>query len=407
MKPCHVLRELRTITKRLDTFETVQSLLADKIVHLPTSWKFLEEVSEDVTSLTSKIDNITNVIEGLSIASNTVLEKTHSLYLRTQNMSNSMDDIFALLSNESSHTVLSGNDNNATLLPIIEDVRRSLKRVVGDIGSWSSAVADNSRLINTIATDVRNLTPSNHQAALTNLEDHDEWPALAPGPSTPEQLALSSVPASTHADEHPTKDAEHSAVSEPSSPGQPLPSIHVDASICVDEQPPKASSLPSKAFLSRKQRKNAKGRRVLNNPSVATTSVLATDESPACVTQYEQYSPTPILKAASVPKSIFISRLDPETKESEVIQYITHYSSIPHDLISCKKLSSRAHNGSTPLVSSFRILVPEQYFPNVVNPGFWPDNLLVKEFVPHQKHRPQSQKLQKNESRRLPSTTPT
>ena len=75
-------------------------------------------------------------------------------------------------------------------------------------------------------------------------------------------------------------------------------------------------------------------------------------------------------------KTIFISRLAADTTENDIIAFINKKINDVSNIVINK------FNFSNPrITSSFKIFVPGDLFDGLLNPSFWPQNTLVKEFV--------------------------
>ena len=88
--------------------------------------------------------------------------------------------------------------------------------------------------------------------------------------------------------------------------------------------------------------------------------------------------PTDQLIVVAPRKTIFVSRLHPDTTVDNLRTYIkTKIPNLPDNGIKIFKF-----NKSQPRdISSFKIITPAKLFNLIVNRTFWPDGLLVKEFV--------------------------
>ena len=77
-------------------------------------------------------------------------------------------------------------------------------------------------------------------------------------------------------------------------------------------------------------------------------------------------------------KTVFISRLHPNTSTDNIRDYV---KSKINDL-SDSDLKIFKFNSSQPRdIASFKIIVPNKFLNFIVNNSFWPDGILVKEFV--------------------------
>lgn len=83
-------------------------------------------------------------------------------------------------------------------------------------------------------------------------------------------------------------------------------------------------------------------------------------------------------------KTIFISRLACSTSEENIRSYILSKCSEFND----NDCTIFKFNYTTPRdISSFKIIVPHHIFEVIVNENFWPCGVLVKEFIPRERHR--------------------
>ncbi|XP_058985094.1 uncharacterized protein LOC131805650 [Musca domestica] len=95
--------------------------------------------------------------------------------------------------------------------------------------------------------------------------------------------------------------------------------------------------------------------------------------------------PTDQLIVVAPRKTIFVSRLHPDTTVDNLRSYIeTKIPNLPDNGIKILKF-----NKSQPRdISSFKIITPAKLFNLIVNRTFWPDGLLVKEFVFRERTNP-------------------
>lgn len=107
----------------------------------------------------------------------------------------------------------------------------------------------------------------------------------------------------------------------------------------------------------------------LNSPTYASPEVI----NPQAIS-----SAVPIfLQAMPKPKSIFISRLHPDTTVDTVKDFIKQQNVIPADaFLSCRKI------GNKPTYSSFKITVASCHFAAVYDSNIWVDNIFKSEFQP-------------------------
>lgn len=138
--------------------------------------------------------------------------------------------------------------------------------------------------------------------------------------------------------------------------------------------------------------------------SVPSTSASALSIAPASVLPIVPASALPIAAATALPnapainlvavapkKTVFLSRLAADTSENDIITYIKSKIKPTADTV-VKKF-----NFSNPrITSSFKVFVSEDLFDTVVNPSFWPQNTLVKEFVYRNKKNSNIASIPKN-----------
>lgn len=95
-------------------------------------------------------------------------------------------------------------------------------------------------------------------------------------------------------------------------------------------------------------------------------------------------------------KTVFVSRFAPDTTTDDIDFYIKSNLEGDHHNLNIYKFKSSSSNH----LSSFRIIVSEDIFSKIVEPKFWPDRALVKEFIQRsRRRRPNLAKLpQKSET---------
>lgn len=84
------------------------------------------------------------------------------------------------------------------------------------------------------------------------------------------------------------------------------------------------------------------------------------------------------LRVVPPPFTIFLSRLEYGTKPSDIIDYIIQKNI---DTSSIRCLSLTADNLQGRMSASFKLIAPLSTGKIIVNPDFWPRNMLVKEFI--------------------------
>lgn len=85
------------------------------------------------------------------------------------------------------------------------------------------------------------------------------------------------------------------------------------------------------------------------------------------------------LRAIPPKKAVFVSRLAYETSTEDVNWFIKSKIGLNAEI------STRKFNYSQPReISSFKVVVPDQYFNTLLDPSFWPINTFVREFTARQ-----------------------
>ena len=87
-------------------------------------------------------------------------------------------------------------------------------------------------------------------------------------------------------------------------------------------------------------------------------------------------SPKP-LKIIDNTKSIFISRFSFETTENDIIHFVKTTLKLSDPNIKVYKFNYKY----TRAKASFRLTVPENLFPPIMNEKFWPKNTFIREFI--------------------------
>lgn len=91
--------------------------------------------------------------------------------------------------------------------------------------------------------------------------------------------------------------------------------------------------------------------------------------------------PSPVdctLRVVPPPFIVFLSRLEYGTKPSDIIDYLIN-KGIDTSSIRCQSLTPANLPGR--LSASFKIIAPSLVGKTIVNPNFWPCNMIVKEFT--------------------------
>lgn len=82
-------------------------------------------------------------------------------------------------------------------------------------------------------------------------------------------------------------------------------------------------------------------------------------------------------------KTVFLSRLASDTTVNDIGDFIrSNYSEIGDDIAIFKFNNSQPRD-----ISSFKISVPGKFFNDIVNKSFWPEGVLVREFVHRDRNR--------------------
>lgn len=85
-----------------------------------------------------------------------------------------------------------------------------------------------------------------------------------------------------------------------------------------------------------------------------------------------------ILKAVPPMKAVFVSRLVTSTTEDALKYYIVAKLSYPNpDDIIVRKI----YNKQRRKIASFKVMAPDPIYYTILNPGFWPEHIIVHEFV--------------------------
>ncbi|XP_033163777.1 uncharacterized protein LOC117143291 [Drosophila mauritiana] len=85
-----------------------------------------------------------------------------------------------------------------------------------------------------------------------------------------------------------------------------------------------------------------------------------------------------ILKAVPPMKAVFVSRLITSTTEDALKHYIV--AKLPYfnpDDIIVRKI----YNKQRRKIASFKVMAPDPIYYTILNPGFWPEHIIVHEFV--------------------------
>ncbi|XP_058978629.1 uncharacterized protein LOC131802430 [Musca domestica] len=116
-------------------------------------------------------------------------------------------------------------------------------------------------------------------------------------------------------------------------------------------------------------------KRAFSNPPAIVVQV---PPNPSAAVNADDPSSSNQLVVVARRKTVFISRLHPETSIVNIRNYMKSKlrDVSDNDLNIFKFKSSQERD-----ISSFKITVPNRLFNTVVSSSFWPDDILVKEFV--------------------------
>lgn len=158
-------------------------------------------------------------------------------------------------------------------------------------------------------------------------------------------------------------------------------------------------NFPKKSKNSSKASK-AKNLRKINDTPQASTSQSSTNDihhgRPQITAQQlsaalESTNNEPLiapLSAVEANKWIFISRLDPQTSEIQVVHHLTTNLQISASDIVCNKLIKKGISEDRISFTSFKIGLKSNLFDKVNNKTFWPTGAVVHEFKPRSKNWP-------------------
>lgn len=158
IKPCHVLRLMRDITNSLSSD---QSFILNKVNHISSNWGSIEVLSDDINSLNDKINGILERTKDLQSTSDVLLGKANDIMIKLSVLSNSIDDVQSAMASNCSDIMSNkspGNGINDSVLPAIIDIRRSVGQLKGEIGTCSAAINKNHENVNSLVSEVMNLT---------------------------------------------------------------------------------------------------------------------------------------------------------------------------------------------------------------------------------------------------------
>lgn len=411
IRPCHVLRLVKQI---FESLSADQALIADKIGPLSSGFAGLQLLSDDTNALSAKIDRLTAVAELIESSSGALMERTHALSSRIACMSRSLDDIQAVLAGFDP-----GSPGPSSILPVVDDLRRSVRQIKGDLGTWSTAVLANSELLGSIATNVKSLTMRN---------------SGSPSPVTSDAVCMvdpSLLPPSVGlvgVDTPVSEPAGDCSSLPPSALSRRVPSLagSVGADAPVSELGRGSSSRPCdshrgcsrRAGIRRGAKRRSRAARgghasgdSASVPAASDVGLGGLSEGPASGAPLPVSGGAPgrsdpvALRPAKLPKCIFISRVHPDTTEMDIVSHISSRAGVPSGMIACRGITPAHGRDGRAFTASFKVFVPEDAFLGVISPDIWPPGCIVREFV--RKGRPNPASRSKNSSARSPSITPT
>lgn len=302
---------------------------------------------------------------------------SHELSTKFAYMSASFDDLRVLLAGCDLPSTTCGA-SSGQVLPIVDDIRRSVDRLRSDLGSWSAASDRNSELIGAIAPDLRDLASrtsdcSNFLHPAATLEDSR---------NKNNNINNSKNKKTNNKNNNRNKRIE-AAKSSTSHANPEVTATPSDSTVAASSTAVAAGSGPDLPCLIPGQ--NALG--------------IESSESSGLV----QGAIT--IRPARLPRSVFISRIHPDTTEGEVVDHLSSRIGAPHSMIACRRINSQRCANNRSFTASFKVLVPEELFQATLSPDIWPNGSIVREFIP--RSQPGSRTMPKNWSRRSRSTTPT
>lgn len=117
---------------------------------------------------------------------------------------------------------------------------------------------------------------------------------------------------------------------------------------------------------------------IINHHNILTSIVPSTSSSNSTIMNHQNISTISQqreLRTITPKKTIFATRFALDTKAEEMKFYIlSKISNCCQDEIRVFKINSKNR-------ASFKIIVPENLFQQIVNPEFWPKNALIREFI--------------------------
>lgn len=142
--------------EQFSSFSSEQSFIADRVNQIYSSKLLnLDNFSDDLGAVLSKIDNLSELMGTVIENSSLLLEKNHQIMAKFDCVSGAVDELHAMVGCNGM-PCFSGAGQIA---PVVDDIRRSLRRVEGDLGSYSTAIGENTKILKSMALDVKAVGP--------------------------------------------------------------------------------------------------------------------------------------------------------------------------------------------------------------------------------------------------------
>lgn len=368
IKPCHILRFLRGTNEDVGSLSASQSFIARTVRDMSAKWATFENLSDDYGLLNGKIDKIGDLAATTLENSLSVLRKVSEVSTRCSSISVSVDELHALVSGGGLPSFLGADKVEA----VVGDISRGIRKVEGDIRSFSLAVGENAKTIESVVQEVKKLVSDKRVGALNKFSPKG-------GKANPKRHDRS---------KHTVVKSKSSSITTSSSVSCPLGESHPGPEISTSKVIT-PMSVPDPVTVSR----GVKDGEVVP-PSNSNNNTISTNDGaagPPCVPGVSDSVPEPAdastvsngsnddvitLSVVPRPKPIFISRLTPDTTCGAVLRFIRS-KGIDTSPISCKRISSP----SKPY-ASFLLSAPVHDADILLNSNFWPNDVFCKIFKP-------------------------
>lgn len=358
IKACHVLKAITLMNLRMDALDNVVrpipasiSLMHDKLKDFSDRWNILPDVSDDLGTLSAKLDSLSATLTDVVTSTKNAAEYSFKALRKVDSIAEMVADIGSLSDVSLPSTAL-------------DNITGTLSELRSLITGHSTALASNTSKIIKAITPLRE-TGTGTKKTAAGLPESLQVPrtraTCQSSSRTPTLLAPAPQIPST-------------------SKGSPSPSVPV-----LDKLPGPSQPLKKSQAL-----------------TSASNGTLSPDVSKTCLTgsarsgNVDANLPKPLpttpasttainLEIVKPPASLFISRLSYSTSSDHVLKFITSKLGRPIKNISCNKLTKP--NLPDRRTASFRIFVPDDVFPTINSRDFWPDGVLFHPFTsrtPHQ-----------------------